>query len=111
MALEKAELPYVRSGELIGFKPRSPRSPDLYDASRAGTESYPQLARSVLLVMIDQENEKTKGYDRQFIRQKATERFIEFLRQNDAMRQNLPVETVSEITQISVTALNKLFSV
>lgn len=110
MALEEAELPYKRPGKLIEFKPKSPNFPDLYDASRAGTESFPQLARSILLVMIEQESETTKGYDRQFIRQKATDRFLEFIKQNEAMRKNLPPEAISDITRIPVTAINQLLS-
>jgi hypothetical protein len=125
MAVERAiKYPETIPGELIEFPSvvREPSLPlpletqhlDLYDASREGTESLPQLAKSVLIFMIRQE-EKLMGGKKSLrdkacvslsAKERATEKFLEFVAENEAMSK-LDTTFLAEITKKSPQSIQE----
>lgn len=112
MAVEakRFDVPAEIDADIIPFKLRTPDFQDLYDGSRQGTESFPQLGKVILLTMIEEESRKAQGNDRQFIRERATDRFLDFVLQNEALSLNLCIADLSDITKKSQEAISKLFS-
>lgn len=84
---------------------------DLYDSSREGTESFPQLARFILVKMVEDERTKArrKKFDLTFTRERATDRFLEFVAGNSAMSEHLSIDDISRLTQRSPQAISKYF--
>lgn len=90
--------------------------PELYDCSREGTESLPQLARVILSVMLKQENELVKPNKQHrdietcvnIARERANDRFLEFVSENEAMS-SLDVEYLSELTRRSPVSISAFF--
>lgn len=127
MAVERAiNYPETIPGELIKF-PKAVREPslpsplgtqhlDLYDSSRDGTESLPQLAKTVLVFMIRQEEElmgeKRSLRDKECVslsaRERATSRFLEFVAENEAMSR-LDMAFLAQITKRSSQTIQEFF--
>lgn len=128
MAVERVafELPEVSGGKVISFpaivKEPSLPSPlgnqhlDLYDSSKEGLESLPQLAKVILLTMVMQEEESIKAKrsarDKECVafsaRERASVRFLEFVAENEAMSK-LSTDFLAKITKRSPTSILEFF--
>ncbi len=103
-----------RGGKIIPF-PRITREglpahvgdpdSDLYDSSREGTETFPQLARLILVKMIGDERIAGKGN----ARERATDRFLEFVSETSAISANLGLDDISKLTGRSPAVLSEHF--
>lgn len=84
---------------------------DLYDSSREGTESFPQLARFILVKMVEDERIKAgrKKFDLTFVRERAADRFLEFVAGNSAMSEHLSVDDIARIIRRHPLTVSKYF--
>lgn len=96
------------------IKPSTPETP--YDSSRFGTESLPQLARLVYSTMVDEEirlsastrSSITFRINTKSAIDKAKNRFLEFVSENDTMSK-LDPNFIAELINRSPIAVSTFF--
>lgn len=121
MAIEKGAFKSPQRGGTIVHFPRIIREglpahvgdpdSDLYDSSREGTESFPQLAKFILVKMVEDERIKARRrkFDLTSVRERAADRFLEFVAGNSAMSEHLTVNDIARLTRRSPQAISTYF--